>query len=118
MSFDQTLAVASAQMRSARRSIRTWVFGVFAGGTTLVVAVHYAYGHAVLASASAGRFGPRFLIAELGVYLLWLLLVGVLFMAFDVRNVDVRARIAEALDTRPVSNLAMTAGRILGWWPR
>ncbi|MDE0443682.1 MAG: hypothetical protein OXL38_16415 [Gammaproteobacteria bacterium] len=114
MSFDQTLAVASAQMRSARRSIRTWVFGVFAGGTTLVVAVHYAYGHAVLASASAGRFGPRFLIAELGVYLLWLLLVGVLFMAFDVRNVDVRARIAEALDTRPVSNLAMTAGRILG----
>ncbi|MCY3620602.1 MAG: hypothetical protein OXH68_02680 [Gammaproteobacteria bacterium] len=114
MSFDQTLAVASAQMRSARRSIRTWVFGVLAGGTTIAVGVFFAYAHGVLGSANAGRFGPRFLIAELGGYLLWLLLVGVVFMAFDLRNGDVRARIAEALDTRPVSNLAMIAGRALG----
>lgn len=89
------------------------MFGVLAGGTTLVVAVHSAYGHGVL-GANAGRFGPRFLIAELGTYLLWLLLVGVVFMAFDVRNVDVRARIGEALDVRPVSNLSMIVGRILG----
>lgn len=89
------------------------MFGVLAGGTTLVVAVHYAYGHGVL-GANAGRFGPRFLIAELGIYLLWLLLVGVVFMAFDVRNVDVRARIGEVLDVRPVSNLSMIGGRILG----
>lgn len=89
------------------------MFGALAGGTTLTVAVHFAYGHGVL-GANAGRFGPRFLIAELGTYLLWLLLVGVVFMAFDVRNVDMRARIGEVLDVRPVSNLSMIAGRILG----
>ena len=114
LSFDQTLAVANAQLRSARRSIRTWVFGALAGGTTLAVSVYYAYAHGVLSSANAGRFGPRFLIAELGAYLLWLLLVGVVFMAFDIRNGDVRARIAEALDARPVSNFSMVTGRALG----
>lgn len=35
-------------------------------------------------------------------------------MAFDVRNVDMRARIGEVRDVRPVSNLSMIAGRILG----
>ena len=114
LSLDHTLAVAIAQMRSARRSIRTWVFGVLAGGTTLAVSVFYAYAHGMLSSANAGRFGPRFLIAELGVYLLWLLLVGVVFMAFDLRSGDKRARIAEALDARPVSNFAVLAGRALG----
>lgn len=114
MSFDQTLAVASAQMRSARRSIRTWVFGVLAGGTTIAVGVFFAYAHGVLGSANAGRFGPRFLIAELGVYLLWLSLVGVVFIAFDLRHGDRRARIAEALDTRSVSNLTVIVGRTLG----
>lgn len=114
MSFDQTLAVAIAQFRSARRSIRTWVFGTLAGGTTLAVSIYYAYAHGVLSSANAGRFGPRFLIAEVGVYLVWLLLVGVVFMAFDVRNGDMRARIAEALDARPVSNFSMITGRAIG----
>ena len=90
------------------------MFGVLAGGTTLAVSVFYAYAHGMLSSANAGRFGPRFLIAELGVYLLWLLLVGVVFMAFDLRSGDKRARIAEALDARPVSNFAVLAGRALG----
>ena len=90
------------------------MFGTLAGGTTLAVSIYYAYAHGVLSSANAGRFGPRFLIAEVGVYLLWLLLVGVVFMAFDVRNGDMRARIAEALDARPVSNFSMITGRALG----
>ena len=90
------------------------MFGALAGGTTLAVSIYYAYAHGVMSSANAGRFGPRFLIAELGVYLLWLLLVGVVFMAFDVRNGDMRARIAEALDARPVSNVSMITGRALG----
>ncbi|MXY55699.1 MAG: hypothetical protein F4Y41_04750 [Gammaproteobacteria bacterium] len=101
-------------MRSARRSIRTWAFGMLAGGTTIAVSVFFAYAHGVLGSANAGRFGPRFLIAELGVYVLWLSLVGVVFIAFDLRHGDMRARIAEALDTRSVSNLTMIAGRTLG----
>ena len=90
------------------------MFGTLAGGTTLAVSIYYAYAHGVLSSANAGRFGPRFLIADLGVYLLWLLLVGVVFMAFDIRNGDMRARIAEALDARGVSNFSMITGRALG----
>ena len=90
------------------------MFGALAGGTTLAVSVYYAYAHGVASNANAGRFGPRFLIAELGAYLLWLLLVGVAFLAFDVRNGDLRARIAEALDARPVSNFSMITGRAIG----
>ena len=90
------------------------MFGALAGGATLAVSIYYAYAHGVMSSANAGRFGPRFLIAELGVYLLWLLLVGVVFMAFDIRNGDMRARIAEALDARPVSNVSVITGRALG----
>ena len=90
------------------------MFGVLAGGTTIAVIVFFAYAHGVLGSANAGRFGPRFLIAELGVYLDWLILVGVVFMAFDLRHGDMQARIAETLDTRSVSNLAVIAGRAFG----
>lgn len=90
------------------------MFGVLAGGTTLAVCVYYASAHARFGSGSSGRFGPRFLIGELGVYLIWLLLLGAVFMALDLRNTDRRARIAEALDARPVSNIAMVAGRVLG----
>ena len=114
MSFDGTLAIASAQMRSVRRSVRTWVFGALAGGTTLGVCVFQAYAHGVLGSANAGRLGPRLLIGEFGVYLLWLLLVGVVFLASDDRNRDLRAGIVDTLDTRPISNLVLICGRVLG----
>ena len=90
------------------------MFGALAGGATLAVTVFYAYAQAVFPSAVASRFDPRFLIAEVGAYLLWLMLVGVVFMAFDVRRADARARIAEALDTRPVANIPLVAGRVFG----
>ena len=114
VSFDRTLAIAMAQARSARYSARAWVFGALASATTIGVCVFHAYAHGVLGSANAGRFGPRPLISEYGGYLLWMLLVGMVFMAIDARSADVRARIVEALDSRPVSNVALVSGRILG----
>ena len=39
---------------------------------------------------------------------------GSVFMAFDARNRDVRERIVEVLDARPLSNLELLLGRFLG----
>ena len=41
-------------------------------------------------------------------------MVATVFLAFDARQQDDRARIAEVLDARPTSNLALLAGRLAG----
>ena len=87
---------------------------MLAFGITVAVCVYYAYAHAILADANAGRFQPRFLVAELGDYLLWSILIGCVFAAFDLREADVRSRFVDALDARPYSNVTMIVGRALG----
>ncbi len=111
---NQAVAVAYAQIRSAGRLTRTWVFGTLATGVTLCVFSFYAYAHGVGGIGVVGGFAPRLLITELGVYLLCVLLVGVMFLAFDFRDADVRARIADALDAKAATNLALIAGRLAG----
>ena len=39
---------------------------------------------------------------------------GIIFLAFDVRYRDIRERIFEAVDTRPITNFDLLAGRLLG----
>ena len=50
----------------------------------------------------------------MGFYLLWILLLGMIFLAFDLRSRDTRERVAEVLDARPLSNLELLVGRLLG----
>ena len=55
-------------------------------------------------------------------YYVWVLMVGLIFLAFDIRARDERDRIAEVLDSRPMSNLSLLAGRLTGlvlvaWMP-
>ena len=57
---------------------------------------------------------PRFGFQGFGVLALAVLLFGAVFLAFDMRRRDARARIAEALGARPVSNLELLGGRCLG----
>ncbi|MCY3840820.1 MAG: hypothetical protein OXH09_19590 [Gammaproteobacteria bacterium] len=95
------LAVAAAEFRQARRLSRTWLLGflVVVGGSFL-----YLVGSGV----------PRFALPGIGMPLLWVLLIGVVFLAFDIRARDERERIAAALDTRPIRNIELLGGRLLG----
>lgn len=110
------LAVAVAEMRSARRLARTWIFAVL---SLLVATVSFGYfsvihGMASGYSATAGFVGARFLISAMGFYLLWIMLLAMIFLAFDLRSRDTRERVAEVLDARPMSNLELLVGRLLG----
>ena len=57
---------------------------------------------------------PRFIMAGVGSFFLWVLLAAMIFLAFDVRARDARERMAEVLDARPVGNLTLLAGRLIG----
>lgn len=110
------LAVALAEMRAARRLVRTWLFvalAVLLGGGSYLV---YAGIHGVFSglSSTVGAFSPRVLVSSIGMAMVMVLIVGIIFLAFDVRSRDQRERMAEVLDARPVSNLALVAGRLAG----
>ena len=103
-------------MRTAHRLARTWLFTILSLG----VGVSAYLGLTVMQltassqSPSFGGYQPRFLVAGVGIFVLWLFMVGLVFLAFDIRARDRRERITEALDTRPVSNLVLLAGRMAG----
>ena len=88
--------------------VRTWLFAALAltAGTVLYHAfgAHHFY---------ADIIAPRFTMPGIGLLTLWILLIGVVFVVFDMRSRDQTARIVEALDARPVSNVALLAGRLL-----
>ena len=102
------LAVAAAEFRQARRLSRTWLLGalVIVGGLYLVW------------GAGAAPFGanvpPWFALPGIGMLLLWVLLAGVVSLAFDLRARDERDRIVAVLDARPIPNIVLLGGRLLG----
>ena len=109
------LAVALAEMRAVRRLARTWVF-VF---LTLLVGVffyvQYAFMHGLSGFASTlGSFGPRVLVTAIGMIMVIVLVVGMVFLAFDIRARDQRERMAEVLDARPIDTIGLLAGRLTG----
>ena len=116
MQFQKILAVAVAEMRSVRRLVRTWIFSILSVGITMFAFLYYGVIHGIFSAQSAtiGSAGPRFLMSAFGIYLLGIFLVGIIFLAFDVRARDQRERIAEVLDARPISNLELLVGRMIG----
>lgn len=110
-----TLAVFLAEVRTARRLARTWVLGVLAVGTTLVGYVFFAQLHGQISSfLPSAVTSPRYLVGAYGGYLLWLLMAAAVFLSFDLGNRERRERINDVLDSRPVSNIQLLAGRIAG----
>ena len=105
-----------AEMRSCRRLTRTWVFVAIACIATLSQWVYLTeqYGFFALTSPIYGLIGPRYTIVQMGGTMLLWFSIGMLFLTFDMRIRDTRDRIAEVLDTRPVSDFGMICGRILG----
>ena len=120
MRFSWLLAAASAEMRTACRQTRTWLGIVLVLGFSLVVWINVNLdAPPPLPTLSSV---PRFLIVEIGLPLTLMLLVSIVFLAFDVRGRDQRERIADVLDARPISNLELLCGRLvsvvaLAWLP-
>ena len=116
MRLPMILAVARAEARSTRRLARYWIFAVLSVLASFLIYLQYAamHGFASRFSATIGSTGPRYLMAFIGIYLVIIFVVGLIFLAFDVRSRDVRERMVEVLDSRPVSNAEFLIGRTLG----
>ena len=114
--LDAVLAVAIAEARVAGRLPRIWVFVALGCGSVLVAYGYYFYAHGYFSAPmpAIAYFSPRFQAAAINVYLLWVFLAAAAFLAFDVGERNQRERSAEVIDCRPVSNLALMAGRLLG----
>ena len=116
MDFRLINAAIQAEMRSTRRLFRYWVFAVLTVVAGIGFFFQMSWVHAMGSSASATLAGmsPRFFIAGMGFNMLLFFMIGLTFLAFDVRTRDEREHMSEVLDTRPYSNLEFLIGRILG----
>ena len=103
------LAVVAAEFRQARRLSRTWLIAFFVVVGGLFV-YHLWSGPATFGATAA----PRFALPGIGLLTLWVLLFGVVLLAFDIRARDERERIAAVLDARPIPNIVLLGGRLLG----
>jgi len=107
-------AIAIAEMRSSVRLVRTQFFVALALAVGLGIYAAQAVFHRILWASPHLVTPPRFLIDTIGTAVLTILAVGTVALAFDHRVRDRNERIAEAVDSRPHSNLALVAGRLVG----
>ena len=115
MQLPLILAIARAEIRSVRRLTRYWTFVVLSvGGTCLIYGYHVSI-HSVVSrfSATVGSTAPRYLVPVLSMYFLAIFLLGLIFLAFDIRARDERDSMVEVLDARPFSNIELLVGRSL-----
>ena len=108
--------MALAEVRSARRQVRTWGFGALAVGVSFLFFVGSGAQHAQDGwySPVSDSPAPRFIMSTVGMPLLLVFLFGIIFLAFDIRARDRAERMVEVLDCRPFSNVELLFGRVLG----
>ena len=107
------LAACLAELRSSVRRVRTYVFVVVAAVGIVATLVLTSQATSSVAPL-AGAYAPRFVLSAVGNAWLWLFVIATVFFAFDARQQDERARVAEVLDAKPTSNLALLSGRLAG----
>ena len=124
MRLSMILAVARAEVRSVRRLARYWMFAILSVLITFAIYLYYGAIHGFLSrmSATIGAIGPRYLVPAMGIYIMAIFLLGLVFLAFDIRARDERERMAEVLDSRPLSNTELLIGRglalvLMAWAP-
>ncbi|MFP6796876.1 MAG: hypothetical protein VB933_07390 [Pseudomonadales bacterium] len=115
MSIAMIKAIAGAEIRSTRRLARYWPFTILSVVFVCVAVGQTFFMHAMGSglSASLGSLGPRYAIANTGFIAVVLFLVSLIFLVFDIRHRDVRDRMVEVLDTRPITNTELVLGRCL-----
>ena len=108
--------LAIAEMRSCTRIVRTWLLIALASSVCILHWINLANTYVRISpnSPSAGVMGPRFLIVQLVQPIVLLFAFGIVFLAFDVRTRDVRDRMIEVVDARPVTNFELLTRRLLG----
>ena len=107
------LAVVLAELRTLRRLARSWMFLAIGIALVATVFAYYSFIHATMSpSLNAGTTLPRFTAGYFSSYMLWFFMAALVFLAFDMRHRDERERIAEVVDARPLSNVALVAGRL------
>lgn len=116
MGSSRLWSIASAEIRSCRRLARTWVIVALAliCGSIIWLYLSLAHMFASYVSASAGLTGPHFAISHIGKFTLLSFTIGIVFLAFDIRQRDVRDRIGDAIAARPMSNFELVTGRLVG----
>lgn len=116
MNPSNVLAFAIAELRSILRLTRTWVLVLVASGYAISLYTETVNDYANSSSVSSvvGLFGPRYVFSTDAANVLVFFVIGIVFLAFDIRVRDTRDRIAEALATRPVKNIDVITGRCLG----
>ena len=107
---------AIAELRSCLQMFRTWILITVASSVCIAywMILTHAYVRDSAGSPIAGVLGPRFAFIKFAQPIVLWFVFGIVFLAFDVRARDVRARMFEVLDVRPVSNLEIITGRLLG----
>ena len=108
-----SLAIALLELRCVRRAVGTWLLALLAlaAGWAAFLFYHHAAVQDYSAHYSGNIVPGRFLMAGYSACFLAPLLAGVALLV-DQRHRDQSAAIREALDSRPVSNLAFFAGRL------
>lgn len=110
------LNVVLAEMRSARRRVRFWVLSFLLSFFSLAgyaVACVFAL-YTSVSSPSLGSTTPFYLLGSIDPVFFVAYQVSVVFLAFDVSNQRSSDRIAQVLDSKPVSNVEYLLGRVIG----
>jgi ABC-type transport system involved in multi-copper enzyme maturation permease subunit len=110
------LGVARAEARLMRRLVRYWVFIVLATLLAAAGLANFYFIHRFFSwgSASAAMANPRFFVANFGSNFLFVFLIGLVFLGFDLRARDRKDRIIEVVDSLPCSNLELILGKFTG----
>ena len=110
------LGIARAEARLTRRLVRFWVFAGLSVIVGLLAYLQFFFIHRFISSlsASAAAINPRYFVSSFGNNFLFLFVIGLVFLAYDVRARDQRERMSEVLDTLPCSNLELVLGKALG----
>ena len=116
MRLSVVLAIARSEARLTRRLVRYWVFTILAVIFGIGVYLSDALIHwfASSWSGTVAALSPQYLMARYSATFLTMFMIGAVFLGFDTRARDIRERIFEVLDCRPISNLELLGGRFLG----
>lgn len=116
LNISAILSVARAEMQQCRRMARTWVFIVLASlisvGQYLVASLGFMLSSTE--QSSVGLNNPRYILAAMGTLFVGLFSLGIIFLSFDIRIRDVKNRIYEVIDSRPITNIELLVGRLAG----